>query len=142
MENNILNFTLNKCIANIYTLFNFLEKNKVYLFKHELSKRVLISLYPILQILSSEIYENLFNEKLNQNLWPNVDMALLEENEITLPIQINGKMISTINTKKDYNQDDLLKLICKIEKVEKKISDKKILKVINVQNKIINLIIN
>ena len=52
-------------------------------------------------------------------------MALLEESEITLPIQINGKMISTINTKKDYNQDDLLKLICKIEKVENKISDKK-----------------
>ena len=69
-------------------------------------------------------------------------MALLEESEITLPIQINGKMISTINTKKDYNQDDLLKLICKIEKVENKISDKKILKVINVQNKIINIIIN
>ena len=142
MENNILNFTLNKCIANIYTLFNYLEKNKSYLFKHELSKKVLISLYPILPRLSLEIYENLFNEKLNHNLWPNVDMALLEENEITLPIQINGKMISTINTKKDYNQDDLLKLICKIEKVENKISDKKILKVINVQNKIINIIIN
>ena len=30
----------------------------------------------------------------------NVDMALLEESEITLPIQINGKMISTINTKR------------------------------------------
>ena len=92
--------------------------------------------------LSLEIYENLFNEKLNHNLWPNVDMALLEESEITLPIQINGKMISTINTKKDYNQDDLLKLICNIDKVKNKIRDKKILKVINVQNKIINIIIN
>ena len=120
----------------------FLEKNKTYLFKHELSKKVLISLYPILPRLSVNIYEQLFNEKLSQNPWPNVDMTLLEENEITLPIQINGKMISTINTKKDYNQDDLLKLICKIEKVENKISDKKILKVINVQNKIINIIIN
>ena len=69
-------------------------------------------------------------------------MSLVEENEITLPIQINGKMITTIDTQKGYNQDDLLKLICKIEKVENKISDKKILKVINVQNKIINIIIN
>ena len=47
-------------------------------------------------------------------------MALLEENEITLPIQINGKMISTIDTKKDYKHDELLKLIYKIEKVKKK----------------------
>lgn len=69
-------------------------------------------------------------------------MALLEENEITLPIQINGKMISTIDTVKDYKQDELLKMIYKIEKVKNKISDKKILKVINVQNKIINIIIN
>ena len=31
MENNILNFTLNKCIANIYTLFNFLEKKNLFI---------------------------------------------------------------------------------------------------------------
>ena len=142
MEENILSFTLNKCIANIYTLFNFLEKNKTYLFKNELSQKVLISLYPILPRLSGKIYENLFNSKINNNLWPNINMALLEENEITLPIQINGKMISTIDTVKDYKQDELLKMIYKIEKVKNKISDKKILKVINVQNKIINLIIN
>ena len=142
MEVNILNFTLNKCIANIYTLFNFLEKNKIYLFKNELSKKVLISLYPILPRLSGKIYEELFADKLNQNLWPDIDIALLQENEMTLPIQINGKMVSTINTKKDYNEDELLELIYKIEKVKNKIINRKILKVINVQNKIINIIIN
>ena len=31
MEKNILNFNLNKCVANIYTLLNFLEKNNIYL---------------------------------------------------------------------------------------------------------------
>ena len=142
MEENILSFSLNKCIANIYTLFNFLEKNKTYLSKNELSKKVLISLYPIIPRLSGKIYEDLFNTKLNKNLWPNINMALLEENEITLPIQINGKMISTIDTVKDYKHDELLKLIYKIDKVKNKISEKKILKVINVQNKIINIIIN
>ena len=39
MEKNINNFSLNKCIASIYTLFNFLEKNKIYLHKNELSKK-------------------------------------------------------------------------------------------------------
>ena len=142
MENNILNFTLNKCVANIYTLFNFLEKNKTYLSKNELSKKVLISIFPILPRLSGKVYENLFNEKINKILWPNINKTLLEENEITLPIQINGKMISTIDTIKDYKQDELLNLIYKIEKVKIKIGDQKILKVINVQNKIINIIIN
>jgi leucyl-tRNA synthetase len=142
MEANILNFTLNKCIANIYTLFNYLEKNKIYLFKNQLSKKVLMSLYPIVPSLSGKIYQELFSEKLEQNLWPKIDLKLLQENEITLPIQINGKMISTINTEKDYNQDELLKLIYKIEKVKNKIINKKVLRVINVQNKIINIIIN
>ena len=31
VENNINNFSLNKCIADIYTLFNYLEKNNIYL---------------------------------------------------------------------------------------------------------------
>ena len=59
-----------------------------------------------------------------------------------MPIQIKGKLISTINTKKGYNERDLLSEIYKIEKVKNKIKGKKILKIINVQDKIINIIIN
>ena len=61
---------------------------------------------------------------------------------INLPIQIQGKLVTTINTNKDYNEKDLLEQIYKIDKVSKKISDKEILKIINVQNKIINIITN
>ena len=46
MEKNILNFSLNKCVANIYTLLNFLEKKKVYIGKNELSKKILSCLFP------------------------------------------------------------------------------------------------
>ena len=42
IENNILNFSLNKCVADIYTLFNYLEKKNVYLYDDKLSKRILI----------------------------------------------------------------------------------------------------
>ena len=59
---------------------------------------------------------------------------------INLPIQIQGKLVTTINTNKDYNEKDLLEQIYKIDKVSKKISDKEIKKIINVQNKIINII--
>ena len=65
---------------------------------------------------------------------------LIEETQIQLPIQINGKLKSTINTKKGYNEKDLLEEIYKIEKINSKISEKKIIKVINVQDKIINII--
>ena len=142
MENNILNFSLNKCIANIYTLLNFLEKNNCYLHNNELSKKILICLFPITPGLSSRLSHKLFNMELSDLLWPEVNHHLIEETQIQLPIQINGKLKSTINTKKGYNEKDLLEEIYKIEKINSKISEKKIIKVINVQDKIINIITN
>jgi len=142
MENNILNFSLNKCIANIYTLLNFLEKNDCFLHNNELSKKVLICLFPIAPGLSSKLSHKLFNMELTELLWPEVNHHLIEETQIQLPIQINGKLKSTINTKKGYNEKDLLEEIYKIEKINSKISEKKIIKVINVQDKIINIITN
>lgn len=142
LENNILKFSLNKCVASIYTLLNYLEKNKIYLGNDNLSKKVLIGLYPILPRLSSSIFYELFNEEVSNEKWPNINNKLLEETILIMPIQINGKLVTTIKTKKDYNESDLLNEIHKIEKITKKISNKKILKVINVPNKIINIITN
>jgi leucyl-tRNA synthetase len=140
MENNILNFSLNKCVANIYTLLNFLEKNKIYLGDNGLSQKVLICLFPIVPSLSSSIYKKLFDIEISDHFWPEINQNLVEEDEINLPIQIKGKLVSTINTKKGYNETDLLEKIYKIEKINNKIDGKKILRVINVQDKIINII--
>ena len=142
IEKNILSFSLNKCIANIYTLLNFLEKNKVYLGDNELSKKILTCLFPVIPKLSSSISKNLFDIEVSSLIWPDVDKSLIEENEINLPIQIKGKLISTINTEKGYNEKDLLEKIYKIEKINNKINGKQVIRVINVQDKIINIITN
>jgi leucyl-tRNA synthetase len=142
MEKNILNFSLNKCVANIYTLLNYLEKNKVYLGDNELSKKVFICLFPIIPRVSSSLSEKLFKIKVLDFLWPEINTNLIEDKEINLPIQIQGKLISTINTKKGYNEKELLEQIYKINKINNKIIGKKVLKVINVQDKIINIITN
>jgi leucyl-tRNA synthetase len=84
----------------------------------------------------------LFNQKLKDQLWPNINQELLIEKNLNLPIQINGKMIMTIPTKKSYQEDELLKSVYNLEKIKNKIEGKKIIKVINVQDKIINIIIN
>jgi len=142
IESNIMNFSLNKCVAAIYTLFNYLEKNKINLSDSDLSRKILICLNPILPRLSSKIFQDLFKENIISSLWPTINQKLLEENEIELPIQVLGKLISTIKTIKDYNEKEILEKIYQIEKVKNKISGKKVIKVINVQNKIINIIIN
>ena len=142
VENNILNFSLNKVVASIYTLFNYLEKNKIYLSKDELSKKILTCLCPILPGLTSTIYIKLFNRDICQNKWPSINHELLKKQEIMLPIQINGKFITTINTKLNYEEDKLIQKIYNIEKIKNKILNKNVQKVINVKNKIINIIVN
>ena len=142
MEKNILSFSLNKCVANIYTLLNFLEKSKIYLGENELSKKVLVCLFPIVPRMSSSLFKRIFNIEISSQVWPEININLVEENEINLPIQVKGKLISTINTKKGYNEKDLLEKIYMIEKIKNRTIGKKILKVINVQDKIINIIIN
>ena len=68
------------------------------------------------------------------------DETLLSETHINLPIQIHGKLVTTIETKKGYVEKDILKSIYQIDKIKSKIHDRKVIKVINVQDKIINII--
>ena len=141
IEKNILSFSLNKCIADVYTLFNYLEIEKVFLYNSEISKKILICLYPIAPKMSLKISNTLFNTNIISK-WPSINSELLEESSINLPIQIHGKLITTIKTEKGYEEKDILKSIYQIEKIKSKILDRKVIKVINVQDKIINIITN
>ncbi len=141
IEKNILNFSLNKCIADIYTLFNYLERKNVYLYDDELSKKIIICLFPITPKLSKHINNSLFKHDRIKK-WPIINKELLIENKIKLPIQIQGKLITTIDTTKGYSETEILKSIYQLDKIKNKMSNKKVAKVINVQDKIINIIIN
>ena len=141
IEKNILNFSLNKCVADIYTLFNYLEREKVYLSDSKLSHKIIICIFPILPKLSLSLNKNLFNSS-KFSKWPTVRAELLIEDQINLPVQINGRFATTIQTKKGYDKDVILDTIYKLDKIKNKIIDKKVIKVINVQDKIINIIIS
>ena len=141
IEKNILNFSLNKCVADIYTLFNYLEKEKVYLANSKLSNKIIVCIFPILPKLSTSLNKSLFNSS-TFNEWPAIRDDLLIDNKITLPVQIQGKLITTVQTKKGYDENVILDTIYKLNKIKNKIQGKKIIKVINVQDKIINILIS
>ena len=72
------------------------------------------------------IIKKLYDIKISNLPWPEVNQSLIQQNEINLPVQIKGKLVSTINTKKGYNEKDLLEKIYKIDKVNNKINGKKL----------------
>ncbi len=141
MDNNISNLSLNKYIANIFTLFNYMEKNQTDI-HNDLGKKILICLYPLFPSFIDKIFTQLFEDKIEKYNWPEVDKSFIKEKNIDLPIQINGKFVTTYQTQIDYEINDIYDNLINISKVNEKIKNKKLVKKINVQNKIINLIFN
>ena len=142
LEKNINDFALNKCIANIYTLFNYLEKNKIYLSNDPLSEKIIVGLFPIVPSLATSIYKKIFMSSMIQLRWPSVDSKILVSSDLTLPIQINGKLVGFVETTKGYLENDILLQLQQIDKIKTKMEKGNIRKIINVQDKIVNLIIS
>ena len=74
--------------------------------------------------------------------WPKFDKKLIEETNVNVVIQINGKKRSILNTKKGTKQDQLLELAKRDKMVEKYLENKNINKVIFVKNRLINILVN
>ena len=72
---------------------------------------------------------------------PKYDEELIEEEKITLIVQINGKLRDKIEVDKDIAQEDAQTQVLQRDKVKKYISNKKILKTIFVPGRLINFVV-
>jgi len=145
ITNNIENFRYNVIIANFYEMYNFFNKE----LNKPISKEILIESYhsilkllnPFIPHFASECLNELsIFEKRDEN-WPKVDNKYLNNENINLAVQINGKKREVLYTQRDLDEEEILKIIANNEKLKKYIENKKIIKKIFVKNKIINLII-
>ncbi|KKP32769.1 MAG: Leucine-tRNA ligase [Candidatus Roizmanbacteria bacterium GW2011_GWA2_32_13] len=132
----------NTSIASMMEFLNDFERNPQGLSK-ESAKKFLQILAPFAPFITEEIWKNIFGEKTSIHLstWPKVEEEIVEE-EIILPIQINGKLRETINVQRSMvnNQKEIEKLAWESEKVKKYLEGKKY-KSIFVPGKILNFIV-
>ena len=70
-----------------------------------------------------------------------MDKSLLEENDVTIVVQINGKKRGLLSTTKDIGEKEVVAKAKNIENIRKNLTNKKIIKNIFVKNKVINFII-
>jgi leucyl-tRNA synthetase len=107
----------------------------------------LILLQPFAPHLAEELWAKLstLNSQLSTNLaysiWPTFDPALLVENEIEIPVQVNGKLRDVIKASVDAAQADLETAAKNSEKVKQFIDGKTIKKIIVVPKKLINIVV-
>ena len=142
ISNNLDSFSYNIIIANLHEMYSFMIKeiNKGYKSKtiKENYEKILTMMMPIIPHFSSECLNILsISDKVT---WPTYDESQLEESTNIIVVQINGKKRGIIDTKKDTNEDDLIKLISNDEKITKHFDKNKIKKKIYIKNKLINII--
>ena len=107
------------------------------------TKRVMVLLLaPFAPYLAHELWERL-GEKSNllKASWPNYDAELAKEEELEIPVQINGKLRSRVVVPADATEDFVLERVLADEKVRSAIGDKKIVDSINVPGKLVNLVV-
>lgn len=128
---------LNTCIS-AFMIFIKKIREDGFITKAELHD-FLILLNPLAPHITSEIFERVFGTNILQEKWPQYDEKYLVEDQLNLPVQVNGKMKKVIFVKRDISQQDLLNEI--FERYPEICSkDEQIKKVIYIPNKIVNLI--
>ena len=99
-------------------------------------------LNPFAPHLSEELHAILDGTTLLADAaWPAYDPALLIEDEIELPVQINGKLRDKIVVKKDATQADIEAIAKSAPKIAEAIAGKTIKKLIVVPGRLVNIVV-
>ena len=92
--------------------------------------------------MSEEVYQVLGGAGSIHDLkWPEFDESKIKQDNITLIVQVNGKIRDKIETLANQDNDTLSKLALDSEKVKQFIDGKTVVKTIVVPNKIVNIVI-
>ena len=74
-------------------------------------------------------------------LWPEVDPTMLVDDEVTLPIQINGKRRGEISVAKDTPPAEVEKLVLSLDDIVRILDGKAPKKIVVVPNRIVNVVV-
>ena len=141
------NMEFNKAIARLREFSNFIEKAKInddedLAIKYLAISNLIKMLAPFAPHVCEELNKILkHNETLDIAEWPKFDEKLTVDSEITIAIQVNGKLRGDIKAKKDEDKKIVEELAKNQENVKKYLEGKEIKKVIIVPNRLINFVI-
>jgi leucyl-tRNA synthetase len=140
----------NTCISAIMELVNVLygaeeaiAQNAVPVpFLAEVQRNLVLLLAPFAPYLAHELWEMLGEtSSLLRAPWPKYDAVLAKEEEIKIPVQVNGKLRSVVVVPADSEEDFVLERALADEKVQAAIAGKQIVKKIYVPGRLVNFVV-
>jgi leucyl-tRNA synthetase len=141
MGANIEALAFNKAVANIYELANAIEKAPPSASRTEAVATLLRLVAPMVPHVAEEAWAAAGNAGLIADAaWPEADPALLVEDEVTIAIQVNGKLRDTIRAAKGAAKEDLEALAVGNEAVLRILAGAAPRKVIVVPDRLVNVV--
>ncbi|MCG6892912.1 MAG: leucine--tRNA ligase [Desulfobacteraceae bacterium] len=142
-------FHFNTAIAAVMELVNMLYATEVDL-QDELPCRVarhaletvILLLSPVVPHFAEELWAELGNpESLLLAAWPHYREDALEQDEILVVVQVNGKLRSRMTLPADASEDAIREKALSDENVRRFIEGKDLRRVIVVKNKLVNIVV-
>jgi len=135
-------FLFNTSIARLYAFTNTLAKSPAGAEAKRAAMKVMAQLMaPMTPHLAEEIWARLGGEGLVANApWPVADPALLVDDTVTLPIQVNGKRRDEITVAKDMAKSQIEALALATDGVQRALGGAAPKKVIVVPGRIVNVV--
>ena len=139
VSDDIENMKFNTAIAALMSLTNqFYDKgvNKAEF------KTMLQLLSPFAPHMADELWERFgFEGMACTSSWPVYDESKTVASEVTIAVQVGGKLKTTVTVPTDSEQDAVLAVVTADSKIQKLMEGKDLVKVIHVPNKLMNLIL-
>ncbi|HEY0598063.1 class I tRNA ligase family protein, partial [Sphingopyxis sp.] len=137
----IEDLSFNKAVAKLYELVNAIEKAKPSASRAAAIRTIVRLVAPMVPHLAEEGWAKLSEDGLVADAaWPEVDPALLVDDEVTIAVQINGKLRDTLTVAKGTAREELEKMALAAPNIVRQLDGAPPKKVIVVPDRLVNLV--
>jgi leucyl-tRNA synthetase len=140
----------NTCIAAIMELVNVIVANEAAIDAGEVPpaavaevfRSLVLMLAPFAPFFAAELWEEIGGEgAVFRVAWPVADVELIREDEVEIPVQVNGKLVTVVTVAAGSDEATVKAAALADAKVQARIEGKTVVKLIYVPGKLVNLVV-
>ena len=140
LGDDIENLHFNTAVSQLMIYSNHMQKCDSI--SKNLIKELVIIIAPFVPHLAEELWSILGNkDSISYQEWPSYDESLIQLDNVTIAVQVNGKLRANIEVPKDSEEDFVVSEALSLENVKKFTSLGSIIKTIHVPNRLLNFVV-
>ena len=140
VTNDYENMFFNTAISQMMIFVNSATKEDILPKKYAEGFVKLLS--PVAPHIAEELWNRLgHNDTITYESWPTYDESKLVDENIEIPVQVNGKVRATVQISVDSSEEEVKNIVHTNQNVQAQLDGKTIVKEIYVKNKIYNIVV-